>query len=121
MRALRSGRHPSTAITLATLLLALTVSSTIRAEASEDFRACLSRETATFYGKLATAVLGAAIDSDKIDDHFIAQATDSIVKTCGSKGADDEADVAAFKDYMAQWRGHIDRKVGEMMSLGSGD
>ena len=121
MRALCSARHVLAAITLATLSFGDAAASSEYVSDGKDFRACLARETAAFYGKLATAVLGSAIDADKIDDHFIAQATDSMVKACGPNGADDETDIAAFKDYMVQWRGHLDRKIGEMMSLGSGD
>lgn len=123
MRALHSGR-----LTLAVLVLTmLSVPGILclgglKAIASEDLRTCLKRESAAFYGKLAAAVLSSAIDASKIDDHFIATATESIVETCkqitGQANADD---IAAFSDYMAKWSAHLDRKLGELSTLGGGD
>ena len=123
MQVLQAGRRSSTAIALAMLaMVGAGILGGSRALANEDTRACLSREAAAFYGKLAAAVLGSAIDASKIDDHFIAQATDTIVETCKqAAGTAEEADIAAFKDYMAKWSAHLDRKIGELTTLGGAD
>ena len=92
------------------------------ASAGDDFRGCLTRETETFYAKLATAILSAAIDPASVDDHFVGQASDTMIKTCSAgTGPSDEADVAAFREHMTKWRVHLDQQLSRLTNMGGAD
>ncbi len=122
MHVLQFGRRAVTAIALVMVTMWMAVFGASGALADEDPRTCLSREATAFYGKLAAAVLSSAIDASKIDDHFVAQATETIVETCKTAaGPAEEADLAAFKDYMAKWSAHLDRRIGELTTLSGSD
>lgn len=110
---------------MATILAAFTLLSANGASnawAGDDFRGCLTRETETFYAKLATAILSTAIDPASVDDHFIGQAGDTIVKTCSAgTGQAEEADVAAFREHMTKWRVHLDQQLSRLTNMGGAD
>jgi hypothetical protein len=123
MRTSIFGRQVLTIFSLAMLSTAFLASlGDPEAMASEELRACLSREAGDFFTKLAHAIASSAVDPAKIEDAFIAQGTEIMVEACQrTTGQSAPADIAAFQAHMARWSGHLDRKLTDISRAGSSD
>lgn len=122
MRTSSPGRRLLAASLIAVVSLLPLTTGAPGAAADEGVRGCLMSEADQFFGRLATAIGTSEVEAASIDDAYIARESEPIVTKCAN-GADPtaDADVAAFRAYMARWSYHLDGKLSNITAQGAPD
>jgi acetyl-CoA acetyltransferase len=88
----------------------------------ETARTCLEREMEAFFTKLASAIIESSVDAAKVDDVFIGQGAESIIRACSAAGqAPSPAEAEGLRTTMKKWVSLLDRKLSDIRRTGGAD